>query len=102
MRKFTLCFSLKAQTYIRYLVKSGSLQELIRQAEHEIEQKTFIGNLQIQVSIIRKKLNNTLAHYPDIRQQLFIQSEEGAMVIPIHRGKLVSHTRDFQFQLEAG
>jgi len=76
--------------YHRYFVKNDSLETLIKQADLEIQQKTYKSNLHTIISKIKKKMNETLKHYPDVQKQLLIQSGEGLITIPINRQRLIS------------
>ena len=75
--------------YHRYFVKNDSLEALIKQADIEIEQKTYQSNLQAIISKVRRKLTQKLKQYPDIQKQLLIQTSEAGLTIPINRKRLV-------------
>lgn len=75
--------------YHRYFVKNDSLEALIKQADIEIEQKTYQSNLQAIISKVRRKLTQKLKQYPDIQKQLLIQTGEAGLTIPINRKRLV-------------
>ena len=76
--------------YHRYFVKNDSLEALIRQADSEIQQKTYKRNLHAIISKIRSKMTNTLSQYPEIQKQLLIQTSGGPLIIPIDRQMLDS------------
>lgn len=75
--------------YHRYFVRNATLEALIKQADAEIQQKTYKSNLLSTISKIRQKLNKTLKQYPEIQKQLQIQSGVGRITIPMNREKLI-------------
>lgn len=76
--------------YYKYFVNNSSLETLIKQADAEIQQKTYKKNLHAIVCKIKRKLSQTLKQYPEIQKQLLIQSGDGPITIPINRQKLIS------------
>ena len=74
--------------YHRYFVHNASLESLIKQADMEIEQKTYRKNLHATISKIKRKLTATLKQYPEIQKQVMIQTSGGNLVIPINRASL--------------
>jgi hypothetical protein len=82
--------------YHRYFVNNSTFSSLMKQADLEIEQKTYKNNLQINISRIKKKLAKTLKQYPSIQDSLLIQNKKGQMIIPINRTRLVSSVPELQ------
>jgi hypothetical protein len=75
--------------YHRYFVRNDSLETLIKQADVEIQHKTYKGNLQSLISKIKSKLTSTLKQYPEIQKQLLIKKvAKRAMIVPINRQML--------------
>jgi len=85
--------------YHRYFVNNSDLKVLIKQSYSEIEKKTYRANLQSMISKMKKKLEKTLVHYPEIQKELVIQGGKGPLVIPINRN-LLEYDKD-QIQFEA-
>ncbi|AFL83738.1 hypothetical protein Belba_1101 [Belliella baltica DSM 15883] len=75
--------------YFRYFVSKGSYEELYRQAKQQIKDHTFRKSLEPLISRMRKKLAEALLNYPEIKEQLYIQNQDGLMYIPLNRKFLV-------------
>ncbi|GHB49148.1 hypothetical protein [Mongoliitalea lutea] len=74
--------------YHKYFVVNGSLNELYKQAQRQLEDGTYRKHLEPLVSRMRKRLKACLSAYPEILQSINIQSRGGALVIPIQRNYL--------------
>lgn len=75
--------------YHRYFVRNATLETLLKQADAEIQQKTYQSNLHSLICKIKQKLTKSLKQYPEIQKQLLIQSGDGPIIIPIDRQKLI-------------
>ena len=66
----------------------GTIESLYRQAKQQIADKTFRKQLEALISRMRKKLQGTLASYPEISEALSIHSRKGALLVPLQRTRL--------------
>jgi hypothetical protein len=83
--------------YFRYFSGRDSMDSLYRQAETQIEGKTFQKNLYSIKNKVKKKINKALSAYPEISSALNIElKNDGRMIIPVDRNRIESHINAFR------
>lgn len=83
--------------YYRYFSGKDSMDSLYRQAQAQIEGRTFQSNLYSIKRKIMAKIKIALSTYPEIHSALDIKSSNGKMFILISNDRVENHMKSLRF-----